>query len=209
MKTHFNDPEYAKKIALLHQQSLNVFPPAIPFGRKKKDKEEDKKDQQYQKIDVPLTPEGDNVDTTEWKVPLFEEGDAEEWIRWRIQFDNLVQAYPLNTPDKQTTMLSGYRAEDFVALVVAVEPTPDGVQEVELASRQSVTNRDGEVSLGEEPGDLFRDHFLERFRLGRRSASGVVVLSGSTSNVASRISTYFPLWFLSSNCGMTLSLVTT
>ena len=33
---------------------------------------------------------------------------------------------------------SGYRAEDFVAFVVTVEPAPDGVQEVELASRQWV-----------------------------------------------------------------------
>ena len=35
-----------------------------------------------------------------------------------------------------------YRTEDFVDFVVAVEPTPDGVQEVELASRHGVTDRD-------------------------------------------------------------------
>ena len=38
-----------------------------------------------------------------------------------------------------------------------------------MASRFGVIDRDGEVSLGEEPSDFLSDHFLERFRLGRRS----------------------------------------
>jgi hypothetical protein len=42
MKTHFNDPDYGKKVTLLQQQSLNVFPPAIPYARaKKKSSDED------------------------------------------------------------------------------------------------------------------------------------------------------------------------
>ena len=103
MKTHFSDPEYSKGLALLQQKSLNVFPLAILY-KKKKDKDEES-EEKYHKIDVPLSTAVDNVDTTKWKVPLFEEGDAEEWIKWRIQFDNVVKAYPLDTPDKKTTML--------------------------------------------------------------------------------------------------------
>ena len=67
----------------------------------------------------------------------------------------------------------GYRAEDFVVFVVSVEPAPDSVQEVELASRHGVTDRNIEVSLNEEPVDLLRDDFLECFCLRRRSAPRV------------------------------------
>ena len=52
MKTVFADPDYARKVAVLQQQSLNVFPPAILYT-KTKIKIESKTDilkDQYQKI---------------------------------------------------------------------------------------------------------------------------------------------------------------
>ena len=65
MKTHFSNDEHAKRVALLQQQSMHAYPPAITFSRKKKkDKDtEDDKDKYY-KIDVPINPE-DPEQTTE------------------------------------------------------------------------------------------------------------------------------------------------
>ena len=35
MKTNFTDPDYARKVAMMQQQSLNVFPPAILYTKAK------------------------------------------------------------------------------------------------------------------------------------------------------------------------------
>ena len=51
-----------------------------------------------------LDPSDKDSDKTEWKIPVFEEGDAEDWVKWRITYKNLVEAYPLDTLDKQVKM---------------------------------------------------------------------------------------------------------
>ena len=83
---------------------LTVSPPAIPFKRPKKKEKSDEKDQ-YQTNDILLDPSDKTSDTTEWKVPVFEQGDAEDWVKWRIAYENLVEAYPLDTAEKQVKML--------------------------------------------------------------------------------------------------------
>ena len=104
MKTHFNNLDYAKKQALLQQQMLAVSPPAILFKRKAKKNNGEEKDK-FQSIEVPLDPDDKDSDTLEWKVAVFEDGDAEDWVKWRINYEYLVEAYPLDTPDKQVKML--------------------------------------------------------------------------------------------------------
>ena len=99
LKTQFTDPDYAKKVALLQQQSLNIFQPAILYT-KPKTKIEEKSDilkDRYQKIKVPIDHEDPNSQTTEWKVPLFENGTPEEFIKWKISFDELIKALDQNT----------------------------------------------------------------------------------------------------------------
>ena len=103
---HFSNTKYAKKIAALHQQSLHVYPPAIPYAVKKKEKESenDQKDK-YKYVEVPLDSTDENSDKTKWKVLTFGHGTPEEWVKWRIIFDDLIEAYPLNTAEKQINML--------------------------------------------------------------------------------------------------------
>ena len=79
MKTHFNNPDYAKKQALLQQQMLAVSPPAIPFKRKAKKNNEEVKDK-FQSIEVPLDPEDKDSDTSEWKVAVFEAETPIEFV---------------------------------------------------------------------------------------------------------------------------------
>ena len=49
----------------------------------------------------------ENLDKTKWKVLvlMFGHGTPEEWVKWRIIFDDLIKAYPLNTAEKQVNML--------------------------------------------------------------------------------------------------------
>ena len=66
MKTHFSSMEYAKKLAALHQQSLHMYPPAIPYTVKKKEKEtENEQKDKYKTMEVPLDHMDDNSDKTE------------------------------------------------------------------------------------------------------------------------------------------------
>ena len=83
---------------------LTVYPPAIPFI-KKKTKEPTKADKsKYIAVEVPLGNRRTDK-ATEWFIPVFDDGTPEEWIKWRIQFDNLVEQFPLETADRQFTML--------------------------------------------------------------------------------------------------------
>ena len=49
MKTHFNDVEYAKKMA---QKGLTTFPPAIPFEKPAEPKSSDEEKEKYPKIEL-------------------------------------------------------------------------------------------------------------------------------------------------------------
>ena len=106
MKTHFSNTEYAKKVAVLQQQSMHVYPPAITFSRKKQDKDKEEDKDKYYKIDVPINP-AEPDQTTERRILTFEDGTAEEWIKWRIAFDNLAEEYPLDTADKKLRFKRG------------------------------------------------------------------------------------------------------
>jgi len=105
MKTTFSNPDYLKKAVLLHQQVLQVNPPAILFDKKKKAKEdgESKRDDSdhYKKIPVPIDPTKPEGQTAEWKVRIFEHGDAEDWIKWRMRFEELALALPLDSAAKK------------------------------------------------------------------------------------------------------------
>ena len=63
MKMHFNSVECAKKVAVMHQQSLHTYPPAIlhMVKKKEKDTEIDQKDK-YKTAEVPLDHSDENSD---------------------------------------------------------------------------------------------------------------------------------------------------
>ena len=110
MKTHHSDPDHVQKVAHFQQQKLNVHPPAISYSKKKKSKKDDKdkedKDKDsYLKVDVPIDHTQRNSTTTEWKVPLFESGTPEDWAKWRIKFNDLERAMPLNTAAKKLSFI--------------------------------------------------------------------------------------------------------
>ena len=105
MKTAFSNPEYAKKIALLQAQALQVNPPSIWFERptKKSKKGKDESDDEdldegkIKKMSIKIDPDDPDSGLMEIKCPVFEEGSAEEWIKWRIQLEEVIRDTPLNT----------------------------------------------------------------------------------------------------------------
>ena len=68
----------ASRQAARNQQSLLVYPPAIPFKKDRKELEKMEKES-YKTIEIDLDPNDDeNKAKTEWKVPMFEDGTTED-----------------------------------------------------------------------------------------------------------------------------------
>ena len=115
----------ASKQAACNQQSLLVYPPAIPFKKDKMDKMEK---ESYKTIEIDLDPSDEqNKAKTEWKVPTFEDGTTEDWVKWVIHFEELEAAYPLNTPGKKIlmarTLLCGEARDIFDTGVSQAKPS--------------------------------------------------------------------------------------
>ena len=104
MKTHFNDVEYAKKMA---QKGLTSFPPAIPFEKatetktSTKDVEKDK----YKTFDVKIDKEDENSDTIEYSIKVFEEGGPETYVQWYENYKELETMMPLEKPDHKVNVI--------------------------------------------------------------------------------------------------------
>ena len=131
MKTHFNDPDYGKKVTLLQQQSLNVFPPSIPYVRAKKKSSDEggyPKDSSL-KVYVPIDKDDIDGQSTEWKMATFESGTPEEFIKWRLSFEELVEAYPLSDATKKhkmiLTLLKGDSKDKYATAYASVDGTDE------------------------------------------------------------------------------------
>ena len=85
MKTHFNNVEYAKKMAQPQAKQLNVFPPAIMF-EKHKDKEHDtdKVKDKYHSFDMKI----DDENEVEFHVRVFENGTPEDHCIFLKEFQD-------------------------------------------------------------------------------------------------------------------------
>ena len=110
----------AVKAALNCQRTLLVYPPAIPFAKDPATKTSDHKEsrENYKTIPIELDPKDkDSSDATEWKIPVFEDGTTEDWVRWRVHFEELEAAYPLDTSSKKIlfarTLLRGIAKDAF------------------------------------------------------------------------------------------------
>ena len=100
IKIHFNNNNYAKKVAILRLQTLHVYPPPIPFvvleKKSTKTDNNDKEKSNYKKINMPLDYTNTDTESIERKVPVFEK-NPEDWIKWKLQCEELKIAMPLNS----------------------------------------------------------------------------------------------------------------
>jgi len=104
MKTHYNDVEYAKKMA---QKGLSSFPPAIPFEKpaeKKSSNSEDEKDK-FKTFDVKIDKNDDNSETIEYSIKVFEEGTPETYVQWYESYKELEAMMPLEKPDHKVNVI--------------------------------------------------------------------------------------------------------
>ena len=83
---------------------LTLYPPAIPYKKKKTKDSTTTDDSKFIKVEVPFG-RPKNTKGTEWSIAKFDDGTPEEWIKWRIQYDALVNQCPLKTADEKFTMI--------------------------------------------------------------------------------------------------------
>ena len=106
MRTHFSNPEYAKKVALLQTQQLSVFPPAIPY-EKPKEKENSYKGEKedYKSFEVKLNPADEDSEKVEYHLRMYESGTPEQYVIWYKKYVELEKAMPLDTNLKKISVL--------------------------------------------------------------------------------------------------------
>ena len=104
MKTHFNDVEYAKKMA---QKGLTTFPPAIPFEKpaEPKSSDEEKEKDKYKTFDVKIDKSDTLSDTIEYSIKVFEDGTPEQFVQWFEQYQELEQMMPLDKPAQKVNVV--------------------------------------------------------------------------------------------------------
>jgi len=131
MKTHFNDVEYAKKMA---QKGLTTFPPAIPFEKpaEPKSSDEEKEKDKYKTFDVKIDKSDTLSDTIEYSIKVFEEGTPEQFVQWFEQYQELEQMMPLDKPAQKVNvvrnLLKGTYLELFNTTLGDEVPTDKKVQ---------------------------------------------------------------------------------
>ena len=87
MKTHFNNNEYAKKMAQKMQQLATCLPPVILFEKsdKKTSKSEEDKDK-FKTFDIKMNKKEKDSEKIEVSVKLFENGIPEDFCKWYEQY---------------------------------------------------------------------------------------------------------------------------
>ena len=102
MKTHFNNPEYAKKMAQKMQSLATCLPPAILFEKnEKKSEKKDNKKEKYKTFDIKLSKKEKDSEKVEISVKVFENRTPEDFCKWYEQYVELAEMMPLDTPTKK------------------------------------------------------------------------------------------------------------
>ena len=148
MKTHFNNPEYAKKMAQKMQSLATCLPPAILFEKnEKKSEKKDNEKEKYKTFDIKLSKKEKDSEKVEISVKVFENGTPEDFCKWYEQYVELAEMMPLDTPTKKIkiirSILKDTYLETFNNFILEVEegdkendeedgprePTDDDVEE--------------------------------------------------------------------------------
>jgi hypothetical protein len=88
------------------QMNISINTPSIPFDKPKKSKEKSDDEGNYKKIEVPIEPGKKNSKTIEKKVRVFGDSDTspEAWVKWRIELEDIIRDYPLETGEHKASM---------------------------------------------------------------------------------------------------------
>ena len=88
------------------QTNISINTPSIPFDKPKKSKEKSDDEGNYKKIEVPIEPGKRNSKTIEKKIRVFGDSDTspEAWVKWRIELDEIIRDYPLESGDHKSAM---------------------------------------------------------------------------------------------------------
>ena len=106
MKTHFNNNEYAKKMAQKMQRLATCLPPAIPFEKKerKSDKDDDEKEK-YKTFEIKINKREKDSEKIDVSVKVFEDGNPEDFCKWYEQYSKVKDMMPLDSATKQIKVI--------------------------------------------------------------------------------------------------------
>ena len=106
MKTHFNNADYAKRMANKMQRLATCLPTAILF--EKPEAESDKgssKKEKYKTFNIKLSKKEKDSEKVEISVKVFENVTPEELCKWYEQYNELEEMMPLNTAAKKKKII--------------------------------------------------------------------------------------------------------
>ena len=106
MKTHFNNADFAKKMANKMQRLATCLPPAILFEKPeaKSDKGPSEKEK-YKTFDIKLSKKEKDSEKVEISVKVFENGTPEDFCKWYEQYNELEEMMPLDTASKKKKII--------------------------------------------------------------------------------------------------------
>ena len=81
------------------------------------------------KVHVATDKDDTDSQTTEWKMAAFETGTPEEFIKWRLAFEELAEAYPLDDATKKhkiiLNLLEGDAKDKYTTACASVDGTDE------------------------------------------------------------------------------------
>ena len=106
MKTHFNNADYAKRMANKMQRLATCLPPAILFEKPgaKSDKGSREKEK-YKTFNIKLSKKETDSEKVEISVRVFENGTLEEFCKWYEEYHELEEMMPLDTAAKKKKII--------------------------------------------------------------------------------------------------------
>ena len=122
--------------------NISINTPSIPFDKSKKSKDKFDDEGNYKQIEVPIEPGEKNSKTIEKKVRLFGDSDRspEAWIKWRIELDEIIRDYPLESGAHKTAMalalLKGSARDKFQQTVLTLDTDNKELPEEERKDRK-------------------------------------------------------------------------
>ena len=140
------------------QMNISINTPSIPFDKPKKSEDKFDDEGNYKKIEVPIEPGKKNSKTIEKKVRVFGDSDMspEGWIKWRIELDEIIRDYPLETGKHKATMalalLKGSARDKFQQTLLTLD--------TESTEKPEIDRQDQKVNFNMALTEVGKSYFL-------------------------------------------------
>ena len=100
MKTHFSNPDYAKKMMQKMQRLATCLPPAILFEKDEKTKKavQDNGKDKYKTFETKLNKKEKDSEKYDHVVKIFEDASTEDYCMWYMKYTKVKTRCHLTRP---------------------------------------------------------------------------------------------------------------